>query len=78
MSASEFPEGYLEEYCGTKLLVVAIASIPILCFFVGLRYVARHLNKSAIGLDDILMLPSMVFIILLSASAIGKSVLRTS
>lgn len=52
---------YLQEYNGLKLIVasVVLTVLEILC--VGLRFVSRHLSKTAMGLDDWLIGPSFVF-----------------
>ena len=63
---------YIEAYSGGQLIAVAIAFIPILLFFVGLRFYARHLSKTARGLDDWIVLASLIIQIGASAVAICK------
>ena len=64
---------YIAEYSGGQLVTVAIAFIPILLLFVALRFYSRYLIKAPHGLDDYLVLVSLVFQIGASAVALCES-----
>ena len=61
---------YIAEYSGGQLVAVAIAFIPILLSFVSLRFYSRRLSKTTYGLDDYLVLVSLIVQIGASAVAI--------
>ena len=67
-----FPPGYLEQYIWHQLGQFATAFIVINIFFVGLRYVARYVSKTPIGLDDYLMIPGLIGGVALCAISIGE------
>ena len=71
MSAASpnYPPGYLDEYIGYRLTGVAIAFIVLNITFVTLRFVARRLGKVPMGIDDILIMPSLLTVLLLCADA---------
>lgn len=54
-------ETYLNEYSGHKLIAVSVTLIVLEVLCVVLRFVSRHLSKTAIGLDDWLIGPAFVF-----------------
>ena len=66
------PSAYLHENTGSKLVAVATAIIPLEIAFVGLRYYSRFMHKTAIGLDDILVAPALLFCLALNVSGIGQ------
>lgn len=58
------PEGLdtaSDAYIGYLFKNVAIAFIVLQTFFVGLRFLARHLNSTPMGADDILVPLSLIF-----------------
>jgi hypothetical protein len=67
-----YPPGYLEQYCGDTFLRVGIAVIPVEIIFVALRYYARYLSKTPWRLDDLLILPSLIVNMAVSACCIGE------
>lgn len=72
MSATSFPPGYLEAYCGAKLMHTGIAFIPLEIFFVLVRYYARYLSETSWRLDDALILPSLIFNLALISISLGQ------
>lgn len=71
-ATTELPPGYLQEYTGDQLLVIAIVFIPLNVMFVAMRFLARSLQKAPLGLDDILVIPSLILCLSLSAIGICK------
>ena len=67
-----FPPGYLEQYIGHQLVQFATAFIVINIFFVTLRYVARYVSKTPVGLDDYLMIPGLIGGVALCSISIGE------
>ena len=66
------PSAYIHEYTGSKLIAVAAAFIPLEIAFVGLRYYSRSTHKTAVGLDDILVAPALIFCLTLDVLGIGQ------
>lgn len=64
MSASEaqplLTQSYIDAYIGDRLKAAAIALILLETIFVALRQWSRHLQKAAVGWDDILIIPSYI------------------
>ncbi|KAI9644955.1 hypothetical protein NHQ30_006990 [Ciborinia camelliae] len=60
----------LREYSGRQLMVVAIIFIPINIIFVFMRFFSRRLKKSPLGLDDLLVIPTLILCLTLSILAI--------
>lgn len=60
-TAKPLRENYLQEYKGDKLIAVAVTLMVLEVLCVGLRFIARRLSKTAMGLDDWLIGPSFVF-----------------
>lgn len=50
-----------DAYSGYKLTTVAIVFIVLEAILVALRFMARHVAKTPWGLDDSLILPSLLF-----------------
>jgi len=69
----QLPQEFIDEYSGGRLIGVAVAFIPILIFFVGIRFWSRSLSRTPLGLDDFLAAFSLVFQIGVSALAICES-----
>ena len=67
------PPGYAEEYIGYITRNVSLALCVMEVVFVGLRYLAQQLSKKKFGIDDWLMIPSLVFCLGLNTSALSKS-----
>lgn len=63
---------YSAEYTGAKLTVFTAIFVPIQIFCVALRYLARYLVKGPWGLDDIVVLTSLVLQLAMAGLAIGK------
>lgn len=61
MNVPSFPPGYVEQNVGSYTLTVAIAFIILEIIFVALRFTSRHLSKTHSGLDDVFIVPSLVF-----------------
>lgn len=59
------------EYRGDRLLIFTAVFIPIQVFCVALRYLARHLVKGAWGLDDVVVLISLVIQLSKAGLSIG-------
>jgi len=72
MSMPNFPPGYVDENVGPHVVGVAVAFIVLEIFLVAMRFTSRYLNKIPIGLDDIFIIPSLVFCLGICALAIGK------
>ena len=70
MSGSHFPPGYLEQYCGDRLVHISVACIPVEVLFVVLRYSAQRIRKAPVRLGDILILPALFFCLGVNACAI--------
>ncbi|APA06276.1 hypothetical protein sscle_01g010460 [Sclerotinia sclerotiorum 1980 UF-70] len=71
MAASpSLSQQFLHEYSGHQLMVVAITFIPINIISVSLRFLARSLKRTSLGLDDILVIPSLILCLTLSILAI--------
>ncbi|KAK2598905.1 hypothetical protein QQS21_005647 [Conoideocrella luteorostrata] len=64
------PPEIFNDYNGDRLEGLAIAFIPILLCFVGLRFWSRHLSATKLGLDDVLVVVSTVLQLGESALAI--------
>ena len=64
--------GYLDEYCGYKLVHVGAAMIVVNSLFVGLRFLARYINRTPWWWDDWLMFPALIFVISLPAQGFGE------
>ena len=75
-TSTDFPPGYLDEYIGYRLTGVAIAFIVLNITFVALRFAARRLGKVPFGVDDMLIIPSLLTVLLLCADAFCEQ--RTS
>ncbi|KAI4095109.1 MAG: hypothetical protein LQ344_001760 [Seirophora lacunosa] len=50
-----------DEYSGYKLIAVAIVFIVIEGLLVALRFLSRHVARTPWGLDDFLIMPSLLF-----------------
>lgn len=72
-ASSPLTKVYLAEYIGDRLISVCIVFMVLEIICVGLRFVARHLCRTAMGLDDLLVLPSLVFCLGLTALGISQS-----
>ena len=68
----ELSQSYIEDYCGDKLMTVAIAFIVLDTIFVALRCYSRYLQKASIGWDDILILPAYLSCLGLCITAIRE------
>lgn len=68
-SSSLSPE-YVSAYSGKQLIAVAVAFVPIILIFVSLRFYSRHLSGTKWGLDDYLILASVILQIGDSAATI--------
>lgn len=55
LPASAYPPAYLREYNGDALRNVSYAFIFLVVAVVALRFYARTVSKSMVGLDDILI-----------------------
>lgn len=75
MSASspsdELSPGYLEEYCGDRLLASNTIMMVIATAMLVLRLYARSLRDVSRGWDDFLLLPSWCFLTGLGAAIYG-------
>lgn len=67
----DFAPEYLYNYAGTKLIVIASIFIPLEVLFVALRTYSRALNHTEMGLDDILIWPSLLVCLALCIESIG-------
>lgn len=68
---SHMPPGYLHEYTGTKIVILAIAFMPIQIAFVSLRWYSRRLCKTYLSVDDVLSFPALFFCLAVDILAIG-------
>lgn len=57
---SRVPPAPSAEYNGNKLIIFTGLFIPLQILCVALRYLARHMIKGPWGLDDLLILPSLI------------------
>ena len=71
-SPSDFPPGYLAEYCGGQLLGTCIAFMLLGTIFVTLRFYTRLTTEAKQGWDDVLIVPALAANIALQGSCIGK------
>lgn len=51
---------YTSAYSGNKLLIFTAIFVPVQIFCVALRYLSRYLVDGSWGLDDILIVTSLV------------------
>ncbi|MCJ1240744.1 hypothetical protein MMC14_008748 [Varicellaria rhodocarpa] len=70
MENPTYSPSYARQNIGPRTVNVAIAFIVLEFFFVGLRFASRHVSKIRAGLDDVFILPSLVFCLGLCALAI--------
>ena len=70
--SQSLPTQDLEAYIGHELVVVAVLFIVLDIICVTLRISARHLSKARPGLDDFLVVPSLVFCVAVCAICISK------
>ena len=68
-----FPPEYAKEDIGYITRNVSIAFIVLELVFVGLRYLAQHMAGEKSGVDDILMLPSLILCLGMDVSALGHT-----
>lgn len=61
-----------DDYIGYKLVTVGIVFIALEGILVALRFLARHFARTPWGLDDFLILPSLLFCWGISILALGK------
>lgn len=64
------------EYRGDRLLILTAVFIPIQVFCVALRYLARHIVKGAWGLDDVVVLISLIIQLGKAGMSIGGFILE--
>ena len=70
--SQSLPPQYLEAYIGHELVVVAVMFIVLDFICVTLRISARHLSKARPGLDDYLVVPSLILCVAVCAICISK------
>ena len=66
LPGSAYPPAYLREYNGDALRNVSYAFVFLVVAVVALRFYARALSKSKIGLDDILIVTAAIPVIAVS------------
>lgn len=69
--SSALPASYIREYIGARVIAVAIAFMFVEILFVALRYYSQYLHKTPIRLDDILIVPALIFCLILDGLGIG-------
>ena len=70
--SQSLPPQYLEAYNGHELVVFAIMFIVLDIICVTLRISARHLSKARPGLDDYLVVLSLIFCVAICGIWISK------
>ena len=70
--SQSLPPQYLEAYIGHELVAVAVMFIVLDIICVTLRISARHLSKARLGLDDYLIIPSLMICVGVCAICISK------
>lgn len=60
------------EYCGKKLVIFTIIFIPVQIFCVALRYLARYVIHGPWGLDDAVVLTSLICQLCMAGLSIGE------
>lgn len=63
------------EYSATKLVVFTTVFIPVQIICVALRYLARFLINGPWGLDDVLVMFSLVCQLCMAGISIGEQIL---
>lgn len=63
---------YSPEYTGAKLTIFTAVFVPIQICCVALRYLARYLVEGPWGMDDIVVLTSLVLQLGMAGLAVGK------
>lgn len=63
---------YLEAYIGYEVVTAAVVFIVLDIICVALRILSRHLSKARPGLDDYLVIPSLIFCVAVCAICICK------
>lgn len=66
--------GFNTEYSGSKILIVTTILVPVQVFCVTLRYFVRYRIKGPWGLDDVVVVASLVLQLGMAGVAIGKLV----
>ena len=64
-------EAYIRADTGNRLLTLSIVFMVAQILCVVLRFTSRYLSKTAKGMDDYLILPSLVFCLVLSVTGIS-------
>ena len=67
------PSLFLPEYSGTKRLTFTAVFVPIQVIAVSLRYLARYLVEGPWGLDDVVVLTSLLLQMCMAGLSIGLS-----
>ncbi|MCJ1284086.1 hypothetical protein MMC26_003417 [Xylographa opegraphella] len=70
MSDNTLTPEYINEFIGNQTVAVATTFIILEVFFVLSRFVSRHVCKTATGLDDIFILPALLFCLAICVLAI--------
>lgn len=68
---ANFPPGYSQQDNGQTLYKVSIAFIILEILFVMLRCYGHYLAKAKFGVDDILMIPSLITCVAVAALSVG-------
>ena len=70
--APHFTEAYAQEDNSRALRAVSVTFIILELAFVGLRYYGRAQSNEKIGVDDVLIIPSLLVVVAAPALALGE------
>lgn len=72
MATMKSSPGVSEDYSGTTLVVFTAIFVPVQIFCVALRYLARYIIQGPWGLDDVLVLASLILQLCMAGISIGE------
>lgn len=72
MGVPGFPPEYIQQDASGHVVRVAVAFIVLELLLVALRFVSRSVSKTHSGLDDVLIVPALVFCLGICILAISK------
>ena len=72
-TSQRLPLSYIEEYCGSALVNVAIAFTVVETVIVSLRFLARYVGYVRLAIDDALVMIALLLCLGINGVAIGES-----
>lgn len=70
----DYPEGYLDEYCGGELIATAVVFMALEIAFSAVRWYAKRRQEVPIGLDDWFIWPALGVNIILCIEGLSMSI----